>query len=178
MVEGYARVSLSRVRGGAVTEPLDLSSCVHPLNSSTTSSGSTLVRSHASLHCGLAGAPCPFARASASFFDLALLFLEKNGIPVKQFLSSANVACTVVDHANAAVLRRGFATRAAVEQDRPHLRKKMCWRPLNWPGGTGSYRGLFMDALPKPLGIRSNTRRSQGCRDELMAMKESDGEVG
>jgi hypothetical protein len=141
MVERYARVSLSCVRGGAVTEPLDLSSCVHPLNSSTTSSGSTLVRSHASLHCGLAGAPRPFARASASFFDLALLFLEKNGIPVKQFLSSANVAFTV-DHANTAVLGRGSQQELRWSRiDSPYVKKK-CWRPLNLPGGDQGGGGI------------------------------------
>lgn len=104
--------------------PLDLSSCVHPLSSSTTSSGSILVRSHASLHCGLTGAACPFARASASFFDLALLFREKNGIPVKQVLSSANVAVTL-DHMNTAVLGRWLRNELRWSKiNRPYVNKK------------------------------------------------------
>jgi hypothetical protein len=109
--------------------PLDLSSCVHPLSSSATSSGSTLVRSHASLHCGLTGAACPFARASASFFDLALLFLEKNGIPVKQLLSRANVAVTL-DHMNTAGLGRWLRNeRRWSKVNSPYVNKKCAGDP-------------------------------------------------
>ena len=62
--------------------PLDLISDVHSRKSSATSSGSTLVRNHASLHCGFLTA-LPFV-SGAAFFRLAssllLKTLEKNGI--------------------------------------------------------------------------------------------------
>ena len=52
--------------------PLDFNSSVQPLRSSCTSSGSTLVRVHASSHCGFGGAS--FARFwSPPFFDLTLV---------------------------------------------------------------------------------------------------------
>jgi hypothetical protein len=52
-----------------------------------------------------------------------LLFLEKNGIPVKQFLSSANVAFTV-DHATTAVLGRGSQRELRWSRiDRPYVKK-------------------------------------------------------
>lgn len=81
---------MSRARVGSVSgclpkrwlvcSPLDLSSFVHSLSNSTTSSGSTLVRTQASDHCGFlltlgAGATLFFAVAS-----LPLKTREKKGM--------------------------------------------------------------------------------------------------
>lgn len=58
--------------------PLDFISTVQPWRSSATSSGSTLVRSHASSHLGFATA-LPLTLGVLDFFDLSF-FLEKRGI--------------------------------------------------------------------------------------------------
>ena len=76
------------------------------------------MRSHASLHCGLTGAVCPFVVPFALFFDLSLLLrLEKNGIAAKQLRSRANVAF-LIDHANVVELEILGARRAVVQLGR------------------------------------------------------------
>ena len=63
--------------------PLDFNSRVHPDSNSTTSSGSTRVRTQASLHCGLAGTLSPFTEILVFFLDeesRILKSLENDGI--------------------------------------------------------------------------------------------------
>jgi hypothetical protein len=65
-----------------INEPLDFNSCVHPLNSSCTSSAEISVRCHASVHWGFAGAALAFCLACllAALDSLLQNAREKKGI--------------------------------------------------------------------------------------------------
>ena len=85
-----------------VSSPFDLISLVHSCSSSATSSGSTLVRSHASLHCGFFGA-LPFVSEVTPFLLSSLLLktLEKKGI------LSMTIGCVLAPTARASLIVAG-----------------------------------------------------------------------